>query len=128
MEKRERIGRKEFINRFGFEGVHNSENSGESERLVPLSRWEKERERKGDRVSPRWERLVDEGGKWAGNTTAPPAAGLNELMGSYELSSSKFPPLFFTYKLKFLSGVRCPLTSASSQVSRSVYDRVYYVI
>lgn len=39
-------------------------------------------------------RLVDEGGKWAGNTTAPPAAGLNELMGSYELSSSKFPPLF----------------------------------
>lgn len=51
MEKRERIGRKEFINRFGFEGVHNSENSGESERLVPLSRWEKERERKGPSVS-----------------------------------------------------------------------------
>lgn len=38
VEKRERIDRKEFINRFGFEGVHNSENSGESERLVPLSR------------------------------------------------------------------------------------------
>lgn len=33
-----RISRKEFINRFGFEGVHNRENSGESERLVPLLR------------------------------------------------------------------------------------------
>lgn len=35
---KELVGEEEFINRFGFEGVHNSENSGESERLVPLSR------------------------------------------------------------------------------------------
>lgn len=54
VEKRERISRKKFINRFGFEGVHNSETAAKAKGSF-LYRGERKRERGKGRVSPRCE-------------------------------------------------------------------------